>query len=55
MDFNSVSLIGVFLIMLAISSVLNILLKTTSKLNWIVTFLFCISFSVVFTALFNTN
>ncbi|WP_166669568.1 hypothetical protein [Paenisporosarcina antarctica] len=53
MDYNFISLVGVFIVMLIIGSILNILLKTTSKINWMMTLIFSMFLSIVFTTLFN--
>ena len=55
MDYNIISLVGVFIVMLIIGSILNILLKTTSKLNWMMLLAFSMFFSIIFTALLNSN
>ena len=55
MDYNLITLVVVFFIMLIIGSMLNILFKTTSKINWIITLLLSIGLSIIFTALFNFN
>ena len=55
MDYNFMSLVGVFIVMLIIGSILNILLKTTSKLNWMMLLAFSMFFSILFTAILNSN
>ncbi|MDZ5712710.1 hypothetical protein [Jeotgalibacillus haloalkalitolerans] len=52
MDSSLIAILVFFVVMMIISSSVNILLKTTSKMDWVVTLLVSLGFSIVFTGVF---
>ncbi|WP_166786796.1 hypothetical protein [Jeotgalibacillus salarius] len=55
MPFDLVAIIFTFVVMFLIGSILNILLKTTSKLDWSMTLLISLGLAIVFVGILNSN
>ncbi|MBM7578082.1 hypothetical protein JOD21_000739 [Jeotgalibacillus terrae] len=55
MSYSAVALILTFVVMFLIGASLNILLKTTSKLDWGMTLLISMGVSIVFVGIFESN
>ncbi|KIL51650.1 hypothetical protein KP77_11620 [Jeotgalibacillus alimentarius] len=55
MSFSANPLIFTFVVMFLIGASLNILLKTTSKLDWGMTLLISMGFSAVLVGIFESN